>query len=306
MQQPRIVVVGSSNTDVAVKVDRLPKRGETVSDGHFLMNPGGKGANQAVAAARLGGRVTLVARVGQDVFGKDAAENFRKEGVETRFIVRDKEKPSGVALIIVGEEGQNLIAVAPGANRALSKQDVASARAEIEKSDVLLLQLEPPLDTVRYATALASRARTPVILNPAPARELGDDLLQEVTVLTPNETEAELLTGIRVRDEKSARRAAMDLRQRGASKVVVTLGDLGAFVASEEWTGLAPARNVQALDTTAAGDAFNGALAYALGSRQSFTDAVRLANLAGAFAATRFGAQSSLPTSVELRRMTEE
>ena len=299
---PRIVVVGSVNTDMVVKGRRLPAPGETVTGGRFIMAAGGKGANQAVAAARLGAEVTLVAKVGRDVFGDQAIENFRREGIRTDCILRDADNATGVALILVDDAGENLISVASGANHALSPQEIAVAADRIRSADVLMLQLEIPLDTVCQAAQMAAEAGVPVILDPAPAAPLPDGLLQHVAYLTPNESEAERLTGIPVNDEASARLAAQRLLSAGARHVIVTLGANGALLAGSEHTLLIPSEPVDAVDTTAAGDAFNGGLAQALGSGMSLERAVRQACLVGALSATRLGAQPSLPTWDELTR----
>lgn len=306
MSIPKIVVVGSSNTDMVIKMDRLPGPGETIIGGDFIMAAGGKGANQAVAAARLGGDVTFVARVGVDMFGEQAKENFKNEGINTGFIVEGKESPSGVALIFVDQNGENSIAVASGANSKLSEKDVAAAESKIVAAGVMLLQLETPLDTVRYAARLASEKNVKVILNPAPARELDDELLWNVTLLTPNETEAELLTGVKVDDEQSAAQAAGVLRDKGVSTVIITMGAKGSLLVTDARAALIPTEEVVAVDTTGAGDAFNGALAYAVANGKSLEEAVRFANLAGALSATRMGAQPSMPTNKELRQFSGE
>jgi len=305
MAAPRIIVVGSSNTDMVLKMDRLPGPGETLIGDEFIMAAGGKGANQAVAAARLGGKVTFVARVGQDIFGQQAIEGFTKEGIGTDFIVQDRVSPSGVALIFVDQKGENSIGVASGANGRLSVQDVLAARVEFETANVLLLQLETPIETVRYASRTAREMGVMVILNPAPARALDDDLLRDVTVLTPNESEAGLLTGVSITDDATAEEAAKRLKQRGVENVIITLGAKGALVVNEDSAQLVPSKEVQAVDTTAAGDAFNGALAFALAKGKPMMEAVRFANLAGALSATRMGAQPSMPTLVELREFAK-
>jgi ribokinase len=301
MKTPKIVVVGSSNTDMVIKIERLPGPGETLIGGEFMMAAGGKGANQAVAAARLGGEVTFVARVGADIFGNEAVENFEKEGINTDFVVKDSDHPSGVALINVDQVGENSISVASGANSALSEEDVSRATKKIAEAHVLLLQLETPLDTVRHAAELARQNGVLVILNPAPARELDDALLSYVTVLTPNESETELLTGIKVDSEETARQAGEMLRKWGVGTVIVTMGSQGAQLVTEGKSILIPSKQISAADTTAAGDAFNGALAFALAGDKPMEDAVRFANLVGAFSATRMGAQPSMPTFAELQ-----
>ncbi len=296
----RIVVVGSSNTDMVIGSDRLPTAGETVLGGSFLMAAGGKGANQAVAAARLGGAVTLVARVGADLFGDRALRGFEDEGIDTRFVVRDAEEPSGVALILVDAAGRNLISVAPGANNRLSEADVEAARTAIVQADIVLLQLEVPLEAVRYAARLGRGAGARVILDPAPARELDARLLADLSILTPNESEAHRLTGISVDDASSARRAATILREQGATTVLITLGARGCYLLSDHDRELIPAPAVEAVDSTAAGDTFNGALACALAAGAELSEAVAAASRAAALSVTRRGAQPSMPRLAEL------
>lgn len=303
MKKPRIVVVGSSNTDMVVKSARIPAPGETVLGGEFFMAAGGKGANQAVAAARLGGEVWFVARVGDDLFGRTAVENFKQEGIVTDYVTKDPRKPSGVALILVDKHGENVISVAPGANAELSPDDVRKARPAIEQADVVLIQLEVPLETVIEAARIGSESGTAVILNPAPAQPLGDLLLRQVTVLTPNETETELLTGVAVTDPAGQAKAAQDLRRRGIQTVVMTLGGAGSFLFAADTGEMVPTVKIDPVDTTAAGDAFNGALAVALAEGRELRQAVRFANLAGALAATRLGAQPSLPTRAEVEKL---
>lgn len=300
MSQPRIAVVGSSNTDMIVKLDRIPRPGETILGGDFTTAAGGKGANQAVAAARAGGDVTFVARVGRDMFGDQAVAGFVRDGICVDHIGRDAEAPSGVALIFVARDGENSIAVAGGANGRLAPADVEQAAAVIAGANSLVMQLETPLETVQAAAAIAARAWVPVILNPAPARPLPDELLAQVSILTPNETEAELLTGIAVADEASAALAAEALLGRGVGTVILTLGSRGAFVASGSIRQLIPGFPVTPVDTTAAGDVFNGALAVALGEGRPLFEAVRFANAAAAISVTRLGAQPSAPARTEI------
>ena len=299
----RILVVGSSNTDMIVKVARIPRRGETILGGEFVTASGGKGANQAVGAARAGGDVTFIARVGDDMFGQRAVAGFLRDRIDVTHVSRDKRRPSGVALIFVAADGQNSIAVASGANAGLTPADIHRARPAFERADVLVTQLETPLPTVTEAVKLAVKHDLRVILNPAPARRLPDTLLKWISFLTPNESEAEFLTGIRVRDETSAARAAERLRSQGAQTVIITLGARGAFVANAEIRKLVPGFKVKAVDTTAAGDIFNGALAVALGEDRELIDAVRFANAAAAISVTRLGAQPSAPTRAEIERL---
>lgn len=296
----RVLVVGSSNTDMVVRVPRIPKPGETVLGGDFAMAAGGKGANQAVAAARAGGRVTFVARIGDDLFGERALEGFRRDGVDVRFVLRTPRVPSGVALIEVDGRGENSIAVASGANALLSAADVEAAGGAFGDAEIVLLQLESPIEAVEAAVRMAGERGVAVILNPAPARPLDDALLSLVSVLTPNEHEAELLAGVPVRDERGAREAARRLRARGPAMVVVTLGERGVYALSEGFEGHVPAFEVGPVDTTAAGDVFNGALAVALAEEQPLAEALRFAQAAAAISVTRAGAQPSAPTRAEI------
>jgi len=295
-----IVVVGSSNTDMIVKTARIPKPGETVIGGTFSMAAGGKGANQAVAAARVGGKVTFVARVGADLFGTQALKGFKADRINVKFVLRDKKAASGVALIFVDAEGENSIAVASGANAALSAADIRKTKSAIASSNVLLMQLETPIETVEAAAEIARKNHIPIILNPAPAQPLPETLLNKISVLTPNEHEAELLTGIAVHGEEDAARAADTLVRKGVSTVLITLGAKGTYVFAEEFKGLIQSYAVTAVDTTAAGDVFNGAFAVAFAEKRPLHDAVRFANAAAALSVTKIGAQPSAPTRREV------
>jgi ribokinase len=306
MKTPRILVVGSSNTDMIIKLDRIPRPGETILGGELVTAAGGKGANQAVGAARAGGQVTFIARVGQDMFGDQALAGFVKDGINVDYVTRDKTNPSGVALIFVAKDGENSIAVAGGANAKLSPADVRKATAAFAGANVLVMQLETPLETVQAAADLAAKAGLRVILNPAPAQPLPDKLLNRVSILTPNETEAELLTGIAVKDDASAAAAAAKLRTRGVQTVIITLGARGAYVATESGEQLVPGFKVKAVDTTAAGDIFNGALAVAMAEGKPLKLAVRFANAAAAISVTRLGAQPSAPTRPEIDRFLKK
>jgi len=302
MPRPRIVVVGSSNTDFIIRLERIPKPGETILGGEFLNAAGGKGANQAVAAARAGGAVSFVARVGKDSLGDQALENFVADRIDVSRVIRDARAASGAALIFVARSGENSIAVASGANNNLTPADIRKARPLIERAKVVLMQLETPLDTVQTAARLGAAAGALVILNPAPARTLPGSLLKLVSILTPNESEAELLTGIQITNVASATRAAEKLRKRGVGTVVLTMGAAGALVCDSEGTELVPGIKVKAVDTTAAGDTFNGALAVALAEGQPFRQAVRFANAAAAISVTRVGAQPSAPSRKSVER----
>jgi len=300
MKQPEILVIGSSNTDMILNVPRVPHPGETILGGAFSTAPGGKGANQAVAAARAGGKVTLVARVGRDTFGDAAIAGFQCDGINTRFVQRDPAEPSGIALICVGADGDNSIAVASGANARLSITDLKKASGAFRRAAVLLLQLESPLQTVTAAARMAKQHDIPVILNPAPAQTLPRSLLRDVSVLTPNETEAEMLTGVRVTGPASARRAAKILHEQDVPNVIITMGARGAFVRGPNQQFLVPAFCVKPVDSTAAGDVFNGALAVALAIDWDLTFATRFACAAAALSVTRPGAQPSAPNRREV------
>src|SRR6266850_3133105 len=296
-----IYVIGSSNTDMVVKTEKLPGPGETVMGGTFFMNPGGKGANQAVAAARMGGRVTLVAHVGNDIFGQQAVEHFKKENINTSFVTTDPEHPSGVALIVVDAKGENNITVASGSNGYLDQPKVETALADLFDPAIILLQMEIPEATVKYAITMGHAKKLKVILNPAPARRVSASLLARLHVITPNESEAEVLTGIKVKGPDTAARAAEKLREMGVPNVVITLGSKGAYLLTDTVTKLIPARPATALDSTAAGDCFNGALAVALGEDKALEDAVVLACHAASISVTRLGAQASMPYRREIQ-----
>jgi ribokinase len=299
----RVLVIGSANTDMVINVPHLPKPGETVLGGRFAVAGGGKGANQAVAAARAGGQVDFIARVGADSFGDVALAAWRLDGIGTGLVQRDEQAPSGVALIFVDAQAENCIAVAPGANDRLRPGDIDRGSAAISAAAILLLQLEVPLETVRHALAAAAACGTRTILNPAPARILDGALLHMVSIITPNETEAELLTGVRVEDERAAERAALMLLERGPDTVVITLGSRGAFVATSTLRRTIPGVAVTAVDTVAAGDVFNGALAVALAESRPLPDSVRFAHAAAAISVTRHGAQPSAPHRHEIDQL---
>ncbi len=278
-----------------VRVGHLPRPGETVLGGEFLSAAGGKGANQAVGAARAGGRVSFIARVGDDAFGRAAIAGYERDGIEVSGVSLDRSSPSGVALIVVSQDGENSIAVAGGANNKLSVADINRAATTIRSAAVVVLQLETPTATVQAAADMAHRAGALVILNPAPARPLSNALLKRVSILTPNETEAELLTGVPVTDERGAANACARLHARGARTVILTLGKRGAFLSHAGGAGLVPGFRVNAVDTTAAGDIFNGALAVALAERRALPEAIRFAHAAAALSVMRAGAQPSAP-----------
>lgn len=301
-----IVVIGSSNTDMVIKVPRLPKTGETILGGKFYTASGGKGANQAVAAARAGGAITFVARVGNDMFGERAITGFQDEGINTDNVVKDNDLPSGVAEIFVDEDGHNLMAVASGANLNLSVYDIINAKQAILNADIILMQLEVPLKTLEYAAKLAYDNGKKVILNPAPAHSLPISFLKTISVLTPNEKEAELLTGIRVEDEDSAEDAGRILLSKGVNKVIVTLGARGAMVLDSSGSELVTGFKINSVDISAAGDIFNGALAVAITENKNIFEAVKFANAAAALSVAKIGAQSSAPRREEIFKFMNE
>jgi ribokinase len=300
MSLKKILVVGSSNTDMVIKTNNFPAPGETILGGRFLMNAGGKGANQAVAAARLGGMVIFVGKIGDDIFGKQAVQQLEDEGINVDFVAVDPENPSGVALITVDKKGENSIVVAPGSNGTLSPADFDKAIAELVDSEFVLMQLEIPIPTVEHIARLASQNRKKVVLNPAPASKLSDELLKNLYIITPNETEAELLTGIKVTDEHSALKAAMAINIKGVEVVIITMGSAGAFLLANGKYEIISAPKVDAIDTTAAGDTFNGALVVALSEGKTIQESIAFANKAAAISVTRIGAQSSVPYRKEI------
>lgn len=287
---------------MVVKAASIPGPGETILGGEFIMVPGGKGANQAVCASNLGAEVKLVARVGDDVFGRASLDNFRKVGIDTQFVTTDPEHPSGIALISVDAKGENAIVVAPGANHALSTEDVDRAREAIAEADALVLQLEIPAETVAHAVEVAKSVGTRVILNPAPIRPVSPEVLGRVDVLTPNQHEAAELVGLAgCGADLDPKPAAGKLRALGVETVVITLGSKGAFVSSGGTEQIIPAEQVKAIDTTAAGDAFTASLACGIAEGLSVMDAARFAAKVAAISVTRLGAQCSMPSREEVQ-----
>lgn len=300
MNLKKIIVIGSTNMDMVVKTSRIPVPGETVLGGSFLMNPGGKGANQAVAIARLGGDATFISRVGNDIFGKQSNQLFDEEGIDTSWLLSDNDNPSGVALITVDQFGENSIVVASGANAYLSPSDVSNSLSKISNASIFLMQLEIPMETVKFAAEYASLNGIKVILNPAPANMLIPELFNLIDIITPNANEAEMLTGITVTDMVTARQAAESLYHQGVKNVVITLGKMGAVLLEEGKFYAIPAQKVEAVDTTAAGDVFNGALSVAIAEGKDLVSAVNFACHAASITVTRMGAQSSIPYRNEL------
>lgn len=296
----KITVIGSSNTDMIIKVPRIPRPGETILGGLFSTAAGGKGANQAVAASRAGGNVTFIARIGSDILGDQALKGFQNDLIDTKYVFRDTDAPSGTALIFVDETGENSIAVASGANAKLSPKDIENAKDAIISADILLMQLETPLETIMAAAWLASKNSVKVILNPAPAQQLPDALLRNIDILTPNENETELLTDIPIIDSDTAEHGARVLIDRGVKTVIVTLGKQGALLVTKDSKQLFPVPDVEVVDTTAAGDVFNGAFAVALAETGSIEQSIKFANIAATLSVTRLGAQPSAPARKQI------
>jgi ribokinase len=303
-----ILVVGSSNTDLIIKVSEIPRPGETLLGGKFMTFPGGKGANQAVAAARAGGDVVFIAAVGEDAYGLESIKEYKLDNINTENIKICKGVPSGIAMITISDSGENAITVASGANEKLLPDDMDEAEEAFHEADFMIIQLETPLDTVEKAICLCGELKTTVILNPAPAATLSDKILAGVDIITPNETEAERLTGIKVEGVEDAKKAAEVLHRRGVGTVIITMGSSGAFV-SDRATGLVKmiaGFKVKAEDTTAAGDVFNGQLAVALSEGRSLEEAIRMSHAAAALSVQKLGAQSSIPRREETDYFLEQ
>ena len=294
MAQKNILVIGSSNTDMTVKTKALPRPGETVLGGVFTMGAGGKGANQAVAARRLGGDVKFICKVGRDIFGDNSLAHYEKEGLDTSGVLRS-DLPSGVALISVDEKAENCIVVASGANNDLLEADIDASAEAIRSCGILLLQLETPVPSVLKAAKLAHEAGATVVLNPAPACPLPEELFSYIDLFIPNETELSTFSGLPVCDEESAAKAAAAMRAKGVGKLIVTMGSKGSLICDGGEPGFVPARKVKAVDTTAAGDTFCGALCVALSEGKALKEAAEFATAASALTVQKMGAQDSIP-----------
>jgi ribokinase len=305
MSNANIVVVGSSNMDIFCYSDRLPVPGETVIGDRYWMVMGGKGANQAVGARRLGAEVTLVGRVGDDVFGQRMLDNFSSHGMALDHIQVDREAGSGVAMILVDKQAENSIVVVPGVNMRISPSDVESAAARLRAADVLLMQLEIPLEAIQRAVDLAREGHTLCVLNPAPARPLPDRILEKVDLLTPNQSEARVLTGIPADTLEGAEAAGQALLDKGVQTVIITLGAQGAFIVQPGGTQHVKGLRVDAVDTTGAGDAFMAGLAVALAEGKPLEEATRFANVTGALSTQKPGAMPSMPSRVEVEASTQ-
>jgi ribokinase len=300
MPPPRVCVVGSSNLDLTFRTSRLPRPGETFIGRDFRTDFGGKGANQAVAAARLGAAVSFVSKLGRDAFGEQVLRHFRQEGIDTAYVLTDERRPTGVAGILVDDDAHNCIVVVPGANHGLTPEDVRGAAEVIRAARVLVCQLEVLLETALEAFRIAAAAGVRTLLNPAPAEPLPEELLRLTDLCVPNESETEALTGRPVGSLDEVTAAARILLDRGPREVIVTLGGRGALLVSAESVEPVPAYRVEAVDSTGAGDAFLGALAVCLAEGGELRAAVRRAGAVAALSVTRHGAQSSFPTRAEV------
>ena len=295
-----VLVIGSSNTDMVVKTNRFPLPGETVFGTDFFMSPGGKGANQAVAAARMKGDVTFICKIGNDDFGQRALQGFRAENIDVKYVTIEQNYASGTAMILVNANGENEIVVASGANALLSIDDIALAEEAIQLSDMVLMQLETPIDTIVFVAKKCINLGKKAILNPAPAQKLPEEIFDSLYLITPNETEAMILTGVHVIDESTADEAATILLNRGVQNVIVTLGSAGAYFKNKDQSFLTPSPRVKAIDTTAAGDVFNGVLAVELAKGTNWIDTIKIACKAASISLTRVGAQTSAPFFLEM------
>ena len=296
----KIIVIGSSNVDMVVRTSHLPAPGETILGGEFFMNQGGKGANQAVAIKRLGGNLIFMAKLGNDVLGRQSVGYFKKEGIDTRYIALDEDSASGVALISVDDHAENSIVVASGANMLLNEQDVDKMLEEMCEGDILLMQLEIPLQTVEYAARKAFGKGVKVVLNPAPARSLPKELFRHLYMVTPNRIEAEMLTGIKIANDADVEKVAEEICAMGVKNVIITLGSKGCLIREEGVSYRIDSFKVEPVDTTAAGDTFNGALCVGLSEGMDLKQAAVMASKASSIAVTRMGAQSSIPYREEL------
>lgn len=296
----RIAVIGSSNTDMVVKASRFPQPGETLLGGNFFMFPGGKGANQAVAAARLGAQVTFICATGNDLFGRNAMEHYKNEGIGLEGACELQDVPSGVALITINREGENVIVVASGANAHLNEAHLKKNSTLLGEADLLLTQLETPLECIGFLTDFSRKTGKRLILNPAPACDLPKGLLEGLYLITPNQSEARQLTGIDVKDEEGAREACRRFLAMGIRNVVITMGKKGACFMNGETNHMVNAPEVEVQDTTAAGDVYNGALAVKLAEDAAWPEALAFANMAAALSVTRMGAQASAPYRHEI------
>lgn len=295
-----VVVVGSYNTDLRIKTERIPRPGETIIGGIFSEGGGGKGANQAVAAARAGADVCFIAKVGNDALGKECVQRLNEERINTQFVFHDADVPTGVAFIVVDDRGENSIVVASGANACLRPDDIGKAGNVISSAAVLLVQLESPIDTVMAAIEKSHATGTTVIMNPAPAQPLEPALLRKIDIITPNKVEAEMITGIKATDERSYEMIARKFFELGVKTVFLTLGSKGVFIGTKNSMELIPAFKVRSVDSTGAGDVFSGSLAAFISEGMPVEEAAKMATASASISVTRMGAQISAPTRKEI------
>lgn len=295
-----ICVIGSLNMDLVVNVDTMPKPGQTIIGSNFKEVPGGKGANQAVAMARLNGNVSMIGKVGEDGFGQTLINSLKNDKVDTTYI-RTSKGATGVALITVDKNAQNSIVVSPGANFEVKEDDIDNNIEAIKNSDIVVLQLETPLNTIKYALNKAKELNKYTILNPAPAVKLDDEIIKNVDLLTPNETELEIISGVSIETEEDIQKAAQIMIEKGVKELIVTLGSKGSLYINKEKSMFKKAYKVEAVDTTAAGDSYTGALAVALSQDKNIEDAMDFASKVGALSVLKEGAQSSLPTLEDVK-----
>jgi ribokinase len=303
MNEPRICVVGSSNMDLICKIPRLPKMGETLVGHYFHMGCGGKGANQAVMAAKLGANVTMVTKLGRDALGEITFKNYEDMGINTRYIFFERERFSGVAPILVDDSGKNLIVIVPGANDYLSPDDARRAKGAIQESDILVCQLEVPMETTIEAFHIAKQSNVLTILNPAPGQPLPIELISLSDIVAPNETETEIITGMAVETLDDAETAAKKLQDMGAQVAIITLGERGAMLVDDEGVSHIPGVETEAVDSTGAGDAFIGSLSYFLAKDKAIRDSIRCANAIAAISVTKVGTQVSFPAAKEVEEL---
>jgi len=296
----KILVIGSTNVDFLIKTDKLPGFGETVTGGVFFQNYGGKGANQAVGAARAGGNVTFVTCLGEDLYAENLMENFKKDNIETRYVFRDRDEATGSALIMLDKVGNNYLSVASGANYKLTPAHIDQALNTILEAEMIVMQMEVPFDTTSYVFELAEKHNKKVLFNLAPARPFDLSVLKKTYAFIVNEVEASMVTGLKVETDDEIQTAAQELLKLGCKIAIITLGARGSYVASPDFTGFVPAFMVKAVDTTAAGDVYCGSLAVAMVEGKSLPDAVRFAGAASAISVTRLGAQPSAPLRKEI------
>lgn len=304
----KVTVFGSFVVDLMFRVPKLPVKGETLKAYTFKIGPGGKGANQAVAARRAGADVVMITKIGNDSFGNIAIENFRKENINSRFVFQDEERPTAVASIYVDEKsGNNQIVISMGACEFITADEVESARESIEAADILITQLEANLDATETAIDIANHKGVPVILNPAPAQPLSDELLKKIDILTPNETEAETICGdIKVESSEDAKKAAKIILEKGVKNVIITLGEKGAYLANRDTERFIDAIKVDVIDTTGAGDAYNGGLAAALAEGRDLIEAAKFANVVGALSVTKVGTAPAMPFREDIEKFIKK